>query len=50
MARTDVLGLATKKFDSGMEVPGSVPLVQVGPDELCWTAGTETLSVPFEPV
>ena len=42
IAAPDVLGLATKNFDSGMEVPASVPPVQAGPDESCWTAGTKT--------
>src|SRR5580704_10613042 len=31
MAKTDELGLATKNFDSGTEVPASVPPVQAGP-------------------
>ena len=43
MAAPDMPGLATKNFDSGMEVPAAVPLAQDGPDELCWTAGTKTL-------
>ena len=50
MADADVPGLATKNLDSGMEVPASVPLAQAGPDELCWTAGTKTLSLPWESV
>ena len=43
MAEPDMPGLATKNFDSGMEVPASVPLAQDGPTEFCWTAGTKTL-------
>ena len=43
MVAPDMPGLATKNFDSGMEVPASVPLPQAGPTELCWTAGTKTL-------
>ena len=42
MAAVDVPGLATKKSDRGSEVPASLPPAQEGPDESCWTAGTNT--------
>ena len=45
-----VLGLAIKKSERGTEVPASVPLMKFGPTELCWTAGTKTSQLPFEPV
>ncbi len=31
-----------KNLDSGTDLPDSVPPAQDGPDELCWTAGTNT--------
>src|SRR5487761_1122320 len=50
MAATGVPGLATKNAASGTDVPASLPLAQDGPDEPCWTAGTNTWSVPWESV
>ncbi len=43
MASAGVDGLATKNFDSGRVVPAPWPPAQDGPDEPCWTAGTNTL-------
>jgi hypothetical protein len=43
MVEPDMPALAMKNFDSGMEVPASVPLAQAGPTELFRTAGTKTL-------
>jgi hypothetical protein len=48
IASAGVLGLATKNFDSAIEVPASLPLAQDGPEESCCTAGTKTSKLPSE--
>ncbi len=50
MARMDVLGVAMKNLLIGIALPAVPPPAQDGPDELCWRAGTNTLSAPVAPV
>src|SRR5215469_1344675 len=41
------LGCAMKKWSIGIESPGVAPFVHVGPEELVWSAGTNTLNSPL---
>src|ERR1700730_13104732 len=50
MARTGVLGVATKNLLIGMDVPAAAPPAQDGPEESCRSAGTKTLKLPAESV
>ena len=46
MVATESDGVATKNFDSGIDVPGVCPLAHVVPTESCCTDGTKTFQLP----
>ncbi len=46
IAATEVPGVATKKDDSGRDLPASVPLAQEVPEEFFRSEGTKTLNLP----
>src|SRR2546429_8027141 len=48
MLSTESPGWAMKNLSTEIDVPGSGPLLQEVPDELCCTAGTKTLYLPLE--
>jgi hypothetical protein len=50
IAASDVAGVATKKDDSGSDLPASAPLAQEVPEEFVRADGTKTSKAPPAPV